>query len=140
MASKLPGTIQPLAISMPFTIDKFGGIATTTDQRKIWGDRVRSAVGTALTQRVMRPAYGTAIPQMLFDSVDVVTETLEAEINTVFASYLSELVFEETSVRYDDKQNIISLDVRYRLPDGNEELVTLGVASLNGNQIIREEL
>lgn len=140
MASKLPGTIQPLAISMPFTIDKFGGIATTTDQRKIWGDRVRSAVGTALTQRVMRPAYGTAIPQMLFDSVDVVIESLEAEINTVFANYLSELVFEEASVTYDDKQNIISLDVRYRLPDGNEELVTLGVASLNGNQIISEEL
>lgn len=140
MAIKLPGTTQPLAIAMPFTIDKFGGIATTTDQRKIWGDRVRAAVGTALTQRVMRPAYGTAIPQMLFDSVDVVTETLEAEINTVFANYLSELVFEETSVRYDDKQNIISLDVRYRLPDGNEELVTLGVASLNGNQIISEEL
>jgi len=140
MASRLPGTIQPLAISMPFTIDRFGGIATTTDQRKIWGDRVRSAVGTAVTQRVMRPTYGTAIPQMLFDSVDAVTAALEAEINTVFANHLSALIFEEANINYDDKQNVISLDVRYRLPDGDEELVTLGVASLNGNQIIREEL
>lgn len=140
MANNPTGSIQPITISLPFSINRFGNIATTNDQKKIWSDRVRSAVGTALTQRVMRPAYGTAIPQLLFDSVDVVRAALESEINSVFANYLPTLIFEEAVINYDERQNILSLDVRYRLPDGEEELVTLGVATLNGNEIIREEL
>jgi hypothetical protein len=58
----------------------------------------------------------------------------------VFANYLPTLIFEESVINYDERQNILSIDVRYRLPDGDEELVTLGVATLNGNSIIREEL
>lgn len=140
MLNSITSSIQPISISLPFSINRFGGITTTTDQKKIWADRVRSSVGTALTQRVMRPTYGTAIPQMLFDSVDVVQAALESEINAVFANYLPSLIFEESIINYDDKQNILSIDVRYRLPDGEEELVTLGVATLNGNAIIREDI
>lgn len=140
MLNSSTSSIQPIALSLPFSINRFGNVTTTTDQKKIWADRVRSAVGTALTQRVMRPTYGTAIPQLLFDSVDVVRAALESEINSVFANYLPTLIFEEAIINYDDKQNILSLDVRYRLPDGEEELVTLGVATLNGNDIIREEI
>lgn len=140
MLNNITSSIQPIAISLPFSINRFGGITTTTDQKKIWSDRVRSAVGTALTQRVMRPTYGTAIPQLLFDSVDVVRAALESEINSVFANYLPTLIFEESVINYDDRQNILSIDVRYRLPDGEEELVTLGVATLNGNNIIREDI
>lgn len=133
-------SVQPLALSLPFSINRFGGISVTTDPKKIWSDRVRSAVGTALTQRVMRPTYGTAVPQLLFDSVDIVRAALESEINLVFANYLPTLIFEESVINYDERQNVLSIDVRYRLPDGEEELVTLGVATLNGNSIIREEL
>lgn len=133
-------SIQPITISLPFSINKFGTVSTTSDQKKIWADRVRSAVGTALTQRVMRPTYGATVPQLLFDSVDVVIAALESDINAIFSTYLPSLTFEESLIDYDNKQNIISIDVRYRLPDGEEELVTLGVATLNGNQIIREDL
>lgn len=133
-------SIQPIAMTLPFSINRFGGISTSSDQKKIWSDRVRSAVGTAITQRVMRPTYGTVIPQLLFDSVDVVSAALESEINKVFATYLPALIFEESIIEYDERQNVLSIDVRYRLPDGEVELVTLGVATLNGNQIIREDL
>ena len=131
---------QPIAMTLPFSIDRFGNIATTVDQKKIWSDRVRSAVGTAVTQRVMRPDFGTAIPQLLFDSVDVVRDALESEITLVFANYLPVLGFEELNINYDERQNILSVDIRYRLPDNTEELVTLGVATLNGNEIIREDI
>ena len=140
MSEITAGSVQPISIAFPFSIDRFGNISTTTDQRKIWADRVRSAVGTALTQRVMRPEFGTAVPQLLFDSVEVVREALEAEINLVFANYLSVLSFEELSIEYDDRQNVLSVDIRYSLPDNTEESVTIGVATLNGNQIIREDI
>jgi phage baseplate assembly protein W len=140
MLNNSTNSVQPVAISLPFSLNRFGNVSTTSDQKKIWADRVRSAVGTALTQRVMRPTYGTAIPQLMFDSVDVVSAALESEINAVFANYLPALIFEESVIEYDDRQNVLSIDVRYRLPDGEEELVTLGVATLNGNQIIREDL
>jgi phage baseplate assembly protein W len=140
MADVKVGSVQPIAMTLPFSIDRFGNISSTTDQKKIWADRVRSAVGTALTQRVMRPEFGTAIPQLLFDSVDVVREALQSEINLVFANYLSVLSFEELNIEYDDRQNVLSVDIRYRLPDDTEESVTLGVATLNGNQIIREDI
>lgn len=140
MANTISTSVQPIAMTLPFSIDRFGNIATTTDQKKIWADRVRSAVGTALTQRVMRADFGTAIPQLLFDSVDVVREALEAEITLVFANYLSVLGFEELDIQYDDRQNVLSVEIKYRLPDNTEELVTLGVATLNGNEIIREDI
>jgi phage baseplate assembly protein W len=140
MLGNSTNSIQPVAISLPFSLNRFGNVSTTSDQKKIWADRVRSAVGTALTQRIMRPTYGTAIPQLMFDSVDVVSSALESEINSVFANYLPALIFEESVIEYDERQNVLSIDVRYRLPDGEEELVTLGVATLNGNQIIREDL
>lgn len=140
MLGNSANAIQPIAISLPFSINKFGTISSTSDQKIIWADRVRSAVGTALTQRVMRPTYGATIPQLLFDSVDVVRAALESDINSIFATYLPSLIFEESIIDYDDRQNVLSIDIRYRLPDGEEELVTLGVATLNGNQIIREDL
>lgn len=140
MLNKSTNAVQPIAITMPFSINKFGAVSSTSDQKIIWADRVRAVVGTAVTQRVMRPTYGTVVPRLLFDSVDVVTAALESDINSAFATYLPSLIFEESILQYDDRQNILSIDVRYRLPDGEEELVTLGVATLNGNQIIREDL
>lgn len=140
MLNKSTNAIQPVAITLPFSISRFGTISSTSDQKIIWADRVRSVVGTAVTQRVMRPTYGTVVPRLLFDSVDVVTAALESDINSAFATYLPSLIFEESILQYDDRQNVLSIDVRYRLPNGEEELVTLGVATLNGNQIIREDL
>ena len=134
-------TPKPTAISLPFTFDAFGNVTSTSLQEKIWGDRVRLAVGTALGERVFRPDYGTSIPQSLFDSPEVVEEVIRQDISSVFSQFLPSLSLNSTSVNYDSNQNIMSVDVLYSLPGEDEsEVVSIGIASLSGNNPITEEL
>jgi phage baseplate assembly protein W len=136
-----PNAPKPVAVSLPFSFDAFGNVAVTTSQEKIWGDRVRVAVGTALGERVFRPDYGTTIPQALFDSPDAVKEVIEQDISSVFAQFLPALSFSEVIVDYDSMQNIIAVEVLYSLPGEDElENVTIGVATLSGNNPITEDI
>ena len=54
--------MSEIAMSLPFSIDPYGKVSSTTDQKKIWADKVRSVLGTALRERVMLPTFGTLIP------------------------------------------------------------------------------
>lgn len=136
-----PNSLKPIAISLPFTFDAFGNVATTSSQEKIWGDRVRLAVGTALGERVFLPDYGTTIPQSLFDSISVVQAAIESGIQAVFAQSLDALSLNEVLIDYDSNQNIVAVEVLYSLPGEDEsESVTIGIASLSGNNPITEEI
>jgi len=44
------------AISFPFTLDPFGKTTSTTDQRKIYQDKVLTLLSTAVGERPMRPS------------------------------------------------------------------------------------
>jgi phage baseplate assembly protein W len=136
-----PNSLKPIAISLPFTFDAFGNIATTSSQEKIWADRVRVAVGTVLGERVFLPDYGTTIPQKLFDTPEVVTSAITTDIQAVFAQSLSALSLNEVIIDYDEAQNIISVDILYSLPGEDDlEAVTIGIATLSGNNPITEDL
>lgn len=128
----------PVGISLPFTIDEFGNVASTTDQKRIWANKVRSAVGTVLRERLFRQDFGTSIPTKLFDSVDAVTEVVTGDITAAFSRYLPSLGFNNATISYDDLENIISIEVSYSLPDDTEQSVVLGIASIDGNNIISE--
>ena len=41
-------------LALPFSVDPYGKISVTSEQSKIWADRVRSVIGTTLRERVMR--------------------------------------------------------------------------------------
>jgi hypothetical protein len=90
---------------------------------------------------VFRPDYGTSIPQSLFDSPEVVEEVIRQDISSVFSQFLPSLSLNSTSVNYDSNQNIMSVDVLYSLPGEDEsEVISIGIASLSGNNPITEEL
>ena len=72
------------AISLPFSIDSYGGVATTTDQSKIWADKVRSVLGTMLRERVMRPDFGTVIPYSLFNGETSAVDEIRGEVSKAF--------------------------------------------------------
>jgi len=132
--------IYELAIALPFSIDDFGSVATTTSQSKIWADRVRSAVGTALSERVFRENYGTTIPSKLWDSVDTMSEIIQEQIETVFNRDLENLTLDEVDVNYDERKETIFAEISYFLPNNEQTSITIGVATISPTEPIVEEL
>jgi phage baseplate assembly protein W len=128
------------ALSLPFRVDDFGGIASTTSQSKIWADRVRSAVGTTVSERVMRPEFGTEIPENLFDDPDVLGGTIESEVELVFDRDLPNLELDEVTVLVDESMGIVTANVSYFLPNKEQAAVTIGIATISPSTPIQEEL
>ena len=73
------------AISLPFSFGTSGEIAFTTDERKIWQDRVVIVVMTRLRERLMRPAFGTNVQDFTFESVDEAMSHIKQAISVGFS-------------------------------------------------------
>ena len=128
-----------VALSLPFSVDPYGGITTTNDQTKIWTDRVRSVLGTTVRERVMRPGFGTLIPFALFDTETSAASQVETEVNQAFTQQLSLLRLDEVNVTVDNYTNVLTVEVVYALPNNETVSTVVGVARINGAQPIYEE-
>jgi phage baseplate assembly protein W len=134
------GKIMPeIAIALPFTIDPYGKVTTTTDQSKIWADRVRSVLGTAVRERVMRSEFGTFIPYTAFDTQEEAQSTIENEVKTAFLNQLPLLSLGSVSSTFDEFTGIINITVIYALPNDQQVSTTIGLASIKGTTPIYEE-
>ena len=131
--------MSEVALNLPFSVDSFGKISVTTDQSKIWMDRVRSVAGTTLRERVMRPTFGTLIPYALFETDSTATAQVNTELQKAFNDQLPLLGFVSADVTIDEYTNILTAEVIYTLP--NQEVVStvVGLALINGNNPIYEE-
>lgn len=128
------------AISLPFSIDSFGKIATTTDQAKIWADKVRSVLGTSIRERVMRPTFGTLIPFSLFNSIDNAVDEIEDEVRRAFSKQLQILSLSSVDVKQDVYTNELKITVVYSLPNQETVKTTIGYVAIRGVTPIYEEL
>ena len=131
--------VSEIAISLPFSVSEFGSIATTTSQEKIWADRVKSAVGTAVGERVMRPDYGTEIPANTFNTLEAASEILKQQIELAFTRDLRLLKLVSTVVNVDENNSTIEAEITYSLPNRTTEVVLLGFATLLGNLPLIED-
>jgi phage baseplate assembly protein W len=132
--------VSEYAISLPFKIDDFGNVATATSQSKIWADRVRSVIGTGVGERVMRVSFGTQIPVNFFENVEFVAENIKEEVNQAFINSLPELELEETIVVIDEALGTVTAEVKYLLPNRDQTAITIGIARINPDQPLEEEL
>lgn len=128
------------AITLPFQFDSTGKVAVSTSQSKIWADRVRSAIGTSVTERVYRPKFGTQIPSTIFNNSDEIEGVIEEEISKAFVEFLPTLTLEELTASYDITTSAITVEVKYLLPDRTQSSVIVGVATISTDQVIREDL
>lgn len=128
------------AISLPFSIDSFGKISTTTDQAKIWADKVRSVLGTSIRERVMRPTFGTLIPFSLFNSIDNAVDEIEDEVRRAFSKQLQLLSLSSVDVQQDVYTNELKITVVYSLPNQETVKTTIGYVAIRGVTPIYEEL
>ena len=128
------------AISLPFSIDTFGMLGTTTDQSKIWADRVRSVLGTSLRERVMRPTLGTLIPFSLFNGIETAVVEIKDEVQSAFGKQLSLLTLKNTEVQHDIYNNVLTITVTYSLPNQEINKTTIGYITIRGTLPLYEEL
>ena len=129
-----------VALNIPFSLDKFGNISTTTDERIIWSNRVRSAVGTTVGERVMRPEYGTLIANTLFDTGSIMESRIKSEIERVFHDSLPLLVLNDISLNFSSVTNTLTVTVLYELPNKTEATVEVGVVVVSTSNAPYEEL
>jgi phage baseplate assembly protein W len=128
------------AISLPFSIDSFGKISTTTDQTKIWADKVRSVLGTSIRERVMRPTFGTLIPFSLFNSIENAVSEIEDEVRRAFSKQLQILSLLSVDIEQNNYTNDLKITVVYSLPNQEVVKTSIGYVSIQGTTPIYEEL
>ena len=114
------------SIALPFTIDPYGRVLSTQDQTKLWADRVRSVIGTALTERVMRRTFGTRIAATVFDSEESAEAEIKAEVETAFNVQLPLLSLKSVVTNFDSYTGNTNVAIVYDLP--NNQTVTTSVA------------
>jgi phage baseplate assembly protein W len=131
------------AISLPFTLDTYGRIATATDFSKIWADRVRSVMCTMIEERVMEPAFGTKIALSMFDGVNDAVSDIKVEVEQAFVKFLSTLVLDNVEVTFDegstDSSGAIFVEVEYTLPNNKTDSIVVAVAAISRNQPAYQE-
>ena len=132
--------VNEYAIALPFSFDAFGGVLSATNQEKIWADRLRSAIGTALGERIMRSNYGTEIPLNSFQTVTEMEGVITREIERVFSSQFSRLTLVEVTPTFDPKTSTINVTVLYSLPNRDQASVSVGLVQINPDEPIIEEL
>jgi phage baseplate assembly protein W len=135
--------LQPaleLTMSLPFEIDAYGTVAATVEQSKIWADRARAVIGTVLGERVYRPEFGCQAAATVFETEEETQAVLEADIRAAFLSHLPLCGLEGVDISIDEDTRVITAEVTYTLPNSELSVLQVGVATLNGDQPISEEI
>ena len=128
-----------VAISLPFRVDPYGKIAVSTDQQKIWADRVRSVLGTALKERVMQPLLGTEIPYSIFQTQEDASILIERETQAAFETQLPLLSLQSVTTTFDEFTGIINVSTVYDLPNNIQVETVVGIAYIQGTNPIYQE-
>lgn len=128
------------ALSLPFSIDSYGKVSVTQDQSKIWADRVRSVLGTAIRERLMRPTFGTLIPFAIFENEATSMAEIKVEVEKAFAEQLPLLTLESTETTIDEYTNILTVEVLYGLPNNEVVSTVIGLVLIQGANPSYQEL
>jgi hypothetical protein len=88
----------------------------------------------------MRANYGTQIPINFFENVSLISEVIKEEVNQAFFNNLPELELEETIVVIDEALGVVTAEVKYLLPNKDQTAIAVGIARINPNQPLEEEL
>ena len=87
------------AISYPFTLNVFGETTSTTDQKKIYTDRVLTLLSTSIGERPMRPTYGTNLGLAMFENQGVAEVAIPAAIRSAISTWLPALTVNQINIK-----------------------------------------
>lgn len=119
------------AITLPFGFDASGGVSYAVDEQKIWQDRVAIVVMTKLRERVMRPTFGSAVPNVVFESLSTGFTLAKQAIESSFTTWLPQLKLVSVTGEVDDSASAIYIQIAFKYREENETTVRLKTAILN---------
>jgi phage baseplate assembly protein W len=124
------------AISLPFSFNASGGLGVTSDNKKIWQDRVVLVVMSYLNERVMRPDYGTHVRDFAFETVDDATFFIKNEVQAGFSKWLPNLFLDDVTAVIDPVDNILNITITYSYGPNQADSVIIRTASLTSTGTI----
>ena len=128
-----------VALTLPFSINSYGSVSTTTEQTKIWSDRVRFVVGTNLHERILDPQFGTLVPEAFMQTSDDAEALIIAEVERAFPTQLELLNLQSVNVSFDDYTGTTKVNIIYELPNGEITDTVVAVTYIGGNNISVQE-
>ena len=120
-------------ISLPFKVTSYGTIASTTEQAKIWADRVRAVIGTNIRERIMNPEFGTLVPEAFMQTQDDAETMIRNEVERGFAKYLDLLTLSSVEVTFDEYNGTTNVVITYDLPNNEQTTTTVSLITIVGN-------
>jgi phage baseplate assembly protein W len=119
------------AISFPFTLDPFGKTTSSTNQKKIYQDRVLTLLSTAVGERPMRPTYGTNIATAMFENQGKVEKAINDAIRSAVSKWLPELTVNKINIVGFLDTGAVTVEINITLPDFTEDSITIVSTTLN---------
>jgi len=130
-----------VALTLPFKINAYGSVTSTTDQAKIWADRVRFVIGTNLEERILDPQFGTLVPEAFMQTSDDAEALIASEVERAFPLQLELLTFQSVDVSFDEYSGTTNVNITYNLPNGEVTDTVVSVTYIGGNnQSVQENL
>jgi uncharacterized protein len=127
------------AITLPFSFNSAGGIASTFDSKKIWQDRVVLVTMASLGERVMMPEFGTNVRSFVFENMNDAEFLLKGEIAAGFSRWLPNLNLDNVTADIDPLDNILNVTVNYSYGTNQTDSVIIRTAFLTSTgEIISE--
>jgi phage baseplate assembly protein W len=117
------------AIVWPFKFNTSGFVDSTTNQEKIFKDRIILVCLTQLGERVMLPNYGTRVPMSLFETEQNALDMCRTSIIEAFAKWFPTLIFNDLTGVLDDRTGIFDLEVFYTDVTGVQDSVRIRTAT-----------
>jgi len=119
------------AISFPFTLDPFGKTTSSTNQKKIYQDRVLTLLSTAVGERPMRPTYGTNIATAMFENQGKIERAINDAIRSAISKWLPELTVNKINIVGFLDTGAVTVEINITLPDFTEDSITIVSTTLN---------
>jgi phage baseplate assembly protein W len=119
------------AISYPFTLDPFGKTTSTTDQRKIYQDKVLTLLSTAVGERPMRPTYGTNVAIAMFENQGNVEKAINDAIRSAISKWIPNLTVNNINIIGFLDTGAVTVELNVTLPDFIEDSITIVSTTLN---------
>lgn len=120
-------------IAFPFSIDASGSISATEDENIIWQDRVRCVLLTNISERVMRPDFGSRLGDLIYENDFGQTKIAEKAASAAFVKWFPSLTLDSVLAIADTVNGGLLVQVDYTLPSGQKQQTSakVTVATLN---------
>jgi phage baseplate assembly protein W len=119
------------AISYPFTLNVFGETTSTTDQKKIYTDRVLTLLSTSIGERPMRPTYGTNLGLAMFENQGIAEVAIPAAIRSAISTWLPTLTVNEINIKNFNDGGKVEVELLLTFPDYTTGTITVKSVTLN---------